>query len=46
MKNRNKIVLNPDIKILLTLFCFQEEIYQKNSLSNYETPKSSKDMDN
>ena len=46
MKNRNKIEINPDIKILLTLFCFQEEIYQKNFLKNYETPRNSKDKDN
>ena len=38
MKNKQYIQINPDVKILLTLFCFQEEIYQKNS-SNYETPK-------
>ena len=44
--NKNKIVINPDIKILLTLFCFQEEIYQKISLSNYETPRNSKIEDN
>ena len=46
MKNKNKIVINRDIKILLTLFCFQEEIYQKISLSNYETPKNLKIEDN
>ena len=46
MKNRNKIEINPDIKILITLFCFQEEIYQKNFLKNYETPRNSKDKDN
>ena len=46
MKNRKNIIINPDIKILLTLFCFQEEIYQKISLSNYETPRNSKIEDN
>jgi len=43
MKNRKYKNTNSDIKILLTLFCFQEEIYQKISLKNYETPKDSKD---
>ena len=34
------------MKILLTLFCFQEEKYQKNSLKNNETPKTLKSEDN
>ena len=46
MKNRKNIKINPDIKILLTLFSFQNEIYQKITLSNYETPKNSKAEDN
>ena len=45
MKNKKYKNTISDIKILLTLFCFQEEIYQKNSLKNYETPKNSKDKD-
>ena len=46
MKNRKNITVNQDIKIILTLFSFQEEIYQKISLSNYETPRNSKIEDN
>ena len=46
MKNRKNIKINQDIKILLTLFSFQEEIYQKISLSNYETPRNLKIEDN
>ena len=46
MKNRKNITVNQDIKIILTLFSFQEEIYQKISLSNYETPRKSKIEDN
>jgi hypothetical protein len=45
MKRKKYINTNSDIKILLTLFCFQEEIYQKISIKNYETPKNSKDKD-
>jgi len=44
MKNRNKIKINNE-KILLTLFCFQEEIYQKNTSKTYETPKNLKGKD-
>ena len=46
MKNRKNIKIDQDIKIILTLFSFQEEIYQKISLSNYETPRNSKIEDN
>ena len=38
----NKI--NSDIKILIKLFCFQEEIIQKNNI-NYETPRNANKYD-
>jgi hypothetical protein len=45
MENSKIGEIFPDLKVLLTLFCFQEEIYQKISIKNYETPKNSKDKD-
>ena len=38
----NKI--NSDIKILIKLFCFQEEIIQKNNI-NYQTPRNANKYD-
>ena len=46
MKNEKVNEIKNDIKILYSLFCFQEGIYQKNSSSSYETPRNFKDKDN